>query len=68
MDIHIIIFQNTFEYSQSPWYRVSETPPDLEFCLNFTWENLRCVKKILRIFAKLPSLNNFFLWKSEFPG
>ena len=45
MDIHIIIFQNIFEYSQSPWYRVSETPPDLEFRSNLTWENLISVKK-----------------------
>ena len=57
MDIHINMFQNIFEYSQSPWYRVSERPPDLEFRSNFTWENLTFVKKNLRFFAKLPSLN-----------
>ena len=28
MDIHVIIFQNTFEYLQSPWYAVSKTSPD----------------------------------------
>ena len=56
MDIHIIIFQNIFEYSQSPWYRVSETPPDFEFSSNFTLENLIDVKKkISKIFAKWPS-------------
>ena len=56
MDINIIIFQNIFEYSQSPWYRVSETPPDFEFRSNFTWENLISVKKKSQIFCKVAKL------------
>ena len=30
MDIHVTALGTTFEYSQSPWYRVSETPSYFE--------------------------------------
>jgi len=68
MDIHIIIFQNIFEYSQSPWYRVSETPPDFEFRSNFTWENLISVKKNSQIFCKVAKLRYFFYGNLNFLG
>ena len=35
-----------FKYTQSPWYCVSETPPDFELRYNFIWENLIFVKKL----------------------
>ena len=56
MDIQIIIFQNIFEYSQSPWYRDSETPPDFEFRSNLTWENFISVKKKSQIFCTVAKL------------
>ena len=59
-------FSKFVEYSQGPWYRVSETPPDFEFCLNFTWENLISVKNYLR-FLQSCQVKIFFLRKSKFP-
>ena len=38
VDIHIIIFQNIFEYSQGPWYCVSETPLIFSLVWIFTWK------------------------------
>ena len=57
MPVHgYIQFNNIFEYSQSPWYRVSETTPDFEFSTNFTWENLISKKNYLGFFCKVARL------------
>ena len=58
LNIHKIIFQNIFKYSQSTWYCVSETPPDFDFSSTFTWENWISVK----------SLDNFFYGNLNFQG
>ena len=64
-------FSKYFEYSQSPWYRVSKTPPDFEFSFNFTWESfisetqyqgLFNIKKIFTKIIKCLSMNGHQKW------